>query len=249
MTQIIHPVARLANVPAIGTMVEFDAPSRLYLGKVAWHTDFRFTDPKTGREYWGTAFSHGGVELLTWRTSDRYGWAHRNAYTMAAGQRTAWREAIAAEAASLIREARSVWWRASYGSDAAEADAVVAEHYRRQREEAKAEVSFGAGGTDPVVVLERQGGGHVGLYMGEGAPAIAWSERQDPQSWSTPGVRITESILLKGDPLDPACPGDLIAQIGSLDVGQPVPEGWRVLTGNAHTSQVARVVLRAELEA
>lgn len=53
--------------------------------------------------------------------------------------------------------------------------------------------------------------------------------------------------LLEGDPLDPSgC--DLIVQLARLPVGQPVPEGWRVLTGNEHTSQIARVAMRYEIE-
>ena len=41
---------------------------------------------------------------------------------------------------------------------------------------------------------------------------------------------------------------DLIAQQGYLAVGERVPEGWRVLTGNAISSLVARVAYRFEIE-
>ena len=53
--------------------------------------------------------------------------------------------------------------------------------------------------------------------------------------------------LISGDPLEPTS-GDMIAETASLAVGQPVPEGWRVLTGNERESVIARVALRYELE-
>lgn len=60
-------------------------------------------------------------------------------------------------------------------------------------------------------------------------------------------INFIENTLLRGDPMSPQC-NDLIAQTGRLDVGQPVPDGWRVLDGNMRDSLVARVVLRMELE-
>ncbi len=58
------------------------------------------------------------------------------------------------------------------------------------------------------------------------------------------GIR---STVIDGDAL---CPfdTDLIAQTGQLKVGEPVPEGWRVLTGNERTSQVGRVAYRFEIK-
>ena len=56
-----------------------------------------------------------------------------------------------------------------------------------------------------------------------------------------------QNKLIEGDALEP-CSTDLIVQTGQLEVGKRVPEGWRVLTGNNHTSQVARVVYRYEVE-
>jgi hypothetical protein len=53
--------------------------------------------------------------------------------------------------------------------------------------------------------------------------------------------------LVNGDPMNPES-GDLIAQTGVLKVGEPVPDGWRVLTGNSEYSTIARVCLRYELE-
>ena len=53
--------------------------------------------------------------------------------------------------------------------------------------------------------------------------------------------------LLRGDPMEPSS-GDVLAQFDLLAVGKPVPDGWRVLTGNAIMSQIARVVLRYEVE-
>lgn len=55
------------------------------------------------------------------------------------------------------------------------------------------------------------------------------------------------SYLLTGDPLAPSS-GDMIAQTANLPVGEAVPDGWRVLSGNERTSQIARVVLRYEVE-
>lgn len=59
------------------------------------------------------------------------------------------------------------------------------------------------------------------------------------------GIR---STIIDGDALDPSST-DLLAQVATLVVGEPVPEGWRVLTGNERTSQIARVAYRYEIEA
>lgn len=59
------------------------------------------------------------------------------------------------------------------------------------------------------------------------------------------GIR---STVIDGDALNPS-DLDLIAQVAQLNVGEPVPEGWRVLTGNVSTSQVARVAYRFEIAA
>lgn len=53
--------------------------------------------------------------------------------------------------------------------------------------------------------------------------------------------------LLEGDALAPAST-DIIVQRGYLRVGKPVPEGWRVLTGNQYESTVYRVAYRYEIE-
>jgi hypothetical protein len=53
--------------------------------------------------------------------------------------------------------------------------------------------------------------------------------------------------LISGDPLEPTS-GDMIAETASLAVGLPVPDGWRVLTGNERESVIARVALRYELD-
>ncbi len=55
------------------------------------------------------------------------------------------------------------------------------------------------------------------------------------------------NILISGDPLDPQG-SDLIHQTTSLDVGKPVPEGWRVMTGNNLTSTITRTAYRDELD-
>lgn len=56
-----------------------------------------------------------------------------------------------------------------------------------------------------------------------------------------------QNHLISGDPMEPLS-ADLIAQLDTLPVGQPVPEGWRVLTGNVRTSLIARVAYRDEIE-
>lgn len=53
--------------------------------------------------------------------------------------------------------------------------------------------------------------------------------------------------LLSGDPMAPAST-DIIAQFDSLAVGRPVPDGWRVLSGNERASEIARVAYRFEIE-
>mgnify|MGYP003675410366 FL=1 len=52
--------------------------------------------------------------------------------------------------------------------------------------------------------------------------------------------------LVEGDALEPN-DLDLIVQQGRLNVGLPVPQGWRVLTGNQFESHVARVAYRFEI--
>jgi hypothetical protein len=59
------------------------------------------------------------------------------------------------------------------------------------------------------------------------------------------GISATQ---ISGDALDPQC-GDVLALQGLLNRGEPVPKGWRVLSGNAHTSTVAAVILRYEAPA
>jgi hypothetical protein len=58
-------------------------------------------------------------------------------------------------------------------------------------------------------------------------------------------IRVTDNHLIRGDALAPH-DHDLIAQEGRLAVGEPVPFGWNVLTGNNDSSLVGRVVFRFE---
>lgn len=58
---------------------------------------------------------------------------------------------------------------------------------------------------------------------------------------------MTKNILARGDALEPD-DMDLIVQIMLLDVGKPVPRGWRVTSGNIHHSEIVRVIPRFELE-
>jgi len=60
-------------------------------------------------------------------------------------------------------------------------------------------------------------------------------------------LHIISNTQISGDPLDPSS-GDTIAQMALLDVGDRVPDGWRVLSGNMHSSTIARVVLRYEVQ-
>lgn len=53
--------------------------------------------------------------------------------------------------------------------------------------------------------------------------------------------------LIRGNPMEPSST-DLIAETASLPVGDPVPEGWRVLSGNMTESEIARVAYRYEIE-
>lgn len=56
-----------------------------------------------------------------------------------------------------------------------------------------------------------------------------------------------QNFLISGDALTP-CSTDLIAQTKSLAIGKPVPDGWRVLSGNTLGSTIARVCFRYEAE-
>jgi len=55
------------------------------------------------------------------------------------------------------------------------------------------------------------------------------------------------NILIEGDPLAPS-DTDIIAQSDRLDVGKPVPDGWRVMTGNETTSLIMRIAYRYEID-
>lgn len=57
-----------------------------------------------------------------------------------------------------------------------------------------------------------------------------------------------ENMLIEGNPLQPA-DTDIIVQRDRLDVGKPVPSGWRVMTGNHETSLIMRIAYRYEIEA
>lgn len=60
-------------------------------------------------------------------------------------------------------------------------------------------------------------------------------------------MQIDENKLLEGDPLTPDR-FDLTVQIGSLPLKHPIPDGWRVLTGNNFYSKIARVAYRYQIE-
>jgi len=58
---------------------------------------------------------------------------------------------------------------------------------------------------------------------------------------------MSKNILIEGDPLAPN-DSDIIVQEAHLNVDEPVPEGWRVMTGNNRSSLIMRVVYRYEIE-
>lgn len=60
-------------------------------------------------------------------------------------------------------------------------------------------------------------------------------------------IRVTDNRLIEGDALNPT-DSDIILQTGRLSVGESVPDGWRVMTGNNTDSLVMRAVYRFEIE-
>lgn len=63
----------------------------------------------------------------------------------------------------------------------------------------------------------------------------------------TANIKHIDARLIKGDALHPNnC--DLLALTGCLNVGLPVPDGWRVITGNQRSSLVAIIAMRYECE-
>ena len=55
------------------------------------------------------------------------------------------------------------------------------------------------------------------------------------------------NVLLQGDPMEPTST-DLIAQSDTLKVGEPVPDGWTVTTGNMHFREIWRIAYRYQIE-
>lgn len=60
------------------------------------------------------------------------------------------------------------------------------------------------------------------------------------------GVMVSDSYLIRGNPLEPD-QFDIIAQVGTLNVGEPLPEGWIVTTGNNRVSEVWRIAYRGTI--
>lgn len=61
-------------------------------------------------------------------------------------------------------------------------------------------------------------------------------------------LAITETTLIDGDALTQFA-SDILVQQGIIDVGEAIPTGWTVLTGNDKHSLVTRVIYRGDLEA
>ncbi len=59
-------------------------------------------------------------------------------------------------------------------------------------------------------------------------------------------IKAITTTLHVGDPLNPD-DTDILIQSGWLYVGDPVPAGWRVMTGNDRDSLVMRVAYRYEV--
>ena len=53
--------------------------------------------------------------------------------------------------------------------------------------------------------------------------------------------------ILQGDAMAPEG-SDILAALGLLRTGAPVPEGWRVLSGSFYNSSVAAIGYRYEFE-
>ena len=139
--KIVHPIARTVTLDLMpgGINVQFDAPCRVHLGKVNWHTNFRFE--VSGREYWGVAFASRAVsdDIEMYSRGGAYGTGRK----MAWNAKPHWRKVIMAEARDLVAEARALWTRpAQAGQSAADCDAYVANHYREQRLALRAEVNI-----------------------------------------------------------------------------------------------------------
>lgn len=56
-----------------------------------------------------------------------------------------------------------------------------------------------------------------------------------------------KTTLFEGDPLE-SLSTDILIQTARLDVGKPVPDTWRVMTGNSFDSLIMRIVYRYELD-
>lgn len=63
---IVREVA-LLHCDNVGATVEWERPQDTWLGKREWSVSFHYTDA-SGREYWGTVFVTGTVELYTRNT-------------------------------------------------------------------------------------------------------------------------------------------------------------------------------------
>jgi hypothetical protein len=82
--------------------------------------------------------------------------------------------------------------------------------------------------------------------------AMAWKLLRKPsriggRKWRQQRSLNMRFVLISGDPIEPSS-NDVIAQFDRLAVGHPVPDGWRVLSGNATESEIARVAFRFEIE-
>lgn len=81
--------------------------------------------------------------------------------------------------------------------------------------------------------------------------SVTWVDNQMGRvrlrwNWPRP-LTLYKNRLIEGDPMDPQST-DLILQEGRLPVGEPIPEGWTVTTGNNFDSQAFRIVYRYQIE-
>lgn len=62
-----------------------------------------------------------------------------------------------------------------------------------------------------------------------------------------PDPNFITSVMIQGDAIKTNST-DLIAQLATINVGEPIPEGWSVTTGNMHYSEIVRIVYRYQIE-
>lgn len=113
---IVREVA-LLHCDNVGATVEWERPQDMWLGKREWSVSFHYTDA-SGREYWGTVFITGTVELYTRNSRtghgrlvaaghkrlERTGLSDTGRYLIQCGRNAA-RDAVTAESIATVERA------------------------------------------------------------------------------------------------------------------------------------------------